>query len=141
MRAAVTILLFAALVFCWQQAENLHLSQSVGRLNSQSSQQQITISSLQNQLSHAGKQAEKNELALVELRQKLNAADLQEAQREKTIARLIDENEAFRRWHSVKLPDAVRQLQQRNACASAGNCLQRLSTGDAMPDAGQRSKN
>jgi LysB family phage lysis regulatory protein len=92
---------------------------------------------LKNQLIVASDRADKNERAQVDLRQKLNAAGEREARREQTITRLLNENEAFRRWYSADLPDAVRRLHKRAACASAGDCLQRLPESQPLPDAGK----
>ena len=90
---------------------------------------------------HALTRADKNELAQVALRQELENAAKREAQREKTITRLLNENEDFRRWYGADLPDAVRRLHQRAACtnAAADDCLQRLPEGQPLPDARQRS--
>ncbi|PDM27345.1 protein lysB, partial [Escherichia coli] len=68
--------------------------------------------------------ADKNELAQVALRQELENAAKREAQREKTITRLLNENEDFRRWYGADLPDAVRRLHQRPACTDASDCPQ-----------------
>ena len=68
------------------------------------------------------------------------AANLLAFRREQTITRLLNENDAFRRWYRADLPDAVRRLHQRAACtnAAAGDCVQRLPEGQPLPDAGQR---
>lgn len=58
--------------------------------------------------------------------------------REQTITRLLNENEELRRWYRADLPDAVRRLHTRAACASAGHCLQRLPESEPLPDAGKR---
>jgi LysB family phage lysis regulatory protein len=69
----------------------------------------------------------------------LTPANLLAFRREQTITRLLNENDAFRRWYRADLPDAVRRLHQRAACinAAAGDCLQRLPEGQSLPDAGQ----
>ncbi|EOT9245245.1 Rz-like lysis system protein LysB, partial [Escherichia coli] len=90
-----------------------------------------------NQLHVALTRADKNELAQVALRQELENAAKREAQREKTITRLLNENEDFRRWYGADLPDAVRRLHQRPACADASDCRQRLPESEPLPDAGQ----
>ncbi|EPB1883139.1 Rz-like lysis system protein LysB, partial [Escherichia coli] len=81
--------------------------------------------------------ADKNELAQVALRQELENAAKREALREKTITRLLNENEDFRRWYGADLPDAVRRLHQRPACTDASDCRQRLPESEPLPDAGQ----
>ncbi|EHT5252918.1 LysB family phage lysis regulatory protein, partial [Escherichia coli] len=69
--------------------------------------------------------------------QELENAAKREAQREKTITRLLNENEDFRRWYGADLPDAVRRLHQRPACTDASDCPQRLPESEPLPDAGQ----
>lgn len=121
----------------WLRQENDNLTRSLEKANRVASEQKTTIGMLKNQLIVARDQADKNERAQVNLRQKLNAAGEREARREQTITRLLNENEAFRRWYSADLPDAVRRLHKRAACASAGDCLQRLPEGEPLPDAGK----
>ncbi|WP_126680441.1 LysB family phage lysis regulatory protein, partial [Escherichia coli] len=73
--------------------ENASLRTSLDRANSVASGQQTTITMLKNQLHVALTRADKNELAQVALRQELENAAKREAQREKTITRLLNENE------------------------------------------------
>ncbi len=94
--------------------ENASLRTSLDRANSVASGQQTTITMLKNQLHVALTRADKNELAQVALRQELENAAKREALREKTITRLLNENEDFRRWYGADLPDAVRRLHQRH---------------------------
>lgn len=121
----------------WLRHENGNLTRSLEKANRVASEQKTTIGMLKNQLMVARDRADKNERAQVDLRQKLNAAGEREARREQTITRLLNENEAFRRWYSADLPDAVRRLHKRAACASAGDCLQRLPESEPLPDAGK----
>lgn len=121
----------------WLRHENDNLTRSLEKANRVASEQKTTIGMLKNQLIVASDRADKNERAQVDLRQKLNAAGEREARREQTITRLLDENEAFRRWYSADLPDVVRRLHKRAACASAGDCLQRLPESEPLPDAGK----
>lgn len=116
--------------------ENASLRTSLDRANSVASGQQTTITMLKNQL-HVALTRQKNELAQVALRQELENAAKREAQREKTITRLLNENEDFRRWYGADLPDAVRRLHQRPACTDASDCPQRLPESESLPDAGQ----
>lgn len=131
---AVVLALFGVL---WLRHENGNLTRSLEKANRVASEQKTTIGMLKNQLVVARDRADKNERAQVDLRQKLNAAGEREARREQTITRLLNENEAFRRWYSADLPDAVRRLHKRAACASAGDCLQRLPESEPLPDAGK----
>lgn len=139
MSRMIVILLLGALAgLWWLRHENGTLRKSFDKANAVATQQKNIIGMLKNQLSVATVRADKNERAQVQLREKLHAASESEAQREKTITRLLHENEAFRRWYSADLPDAVRRLHRRAACASAGDCLQRMPESGALPDAGQR---
>ena len=81
-----------------------------------------------------------NENAQVRLRDELAAAGETLARREVAIGKLINENEELRRWYTAQLPDAVRRLHTRTACASAAHCLQRLPEGEQLPDAGKRTR-
>ena len=138
MKTLVVLLVLAVLGLLWMRHENSTLRTSFDKSNRLASEQKLAIGTLTRQLSLATEQAEKNEQAQVELRQKLTAAEAREAQREKTIMRLFNENEAFRRWYNTSLPDAVRRLHQRPACADASDCLENLPESQPLPDAGQR---
>ncbi|MBN0437659.1 LysB family phage lysis regulatory protein, partial [Pseudomonas aeruginosa] len=113
------------------------------RANRVAGTQKTTIIMLKNQLNVAAEQSQRIELAQVAMRDKLTAANMLAFRREQTITRLLNENDAFRRWYRADLPDAVRRLHQRAACtnAAAGDCLQRLPEGQPLPDAGQRPAN
>ncbi|XWJ90624.1 Rz-like lysis system protein LysB [Phytobacter ursingii] len=137
MKVLAVLLVLAVFGLLWLRHENGNLSRSFETANRVASDQKTTIGMLKNQLSVATDRADKNERAQVDLRQKLEAAAQREAERDKTITRLLNENEAFRRWYRADLPDAVRRLHQRTACADAGDCLQRLPESEPVPDAGQ----
>ena len=139
MKTLMVVLALAGVGLLWLRNENGTLRESFEKANRVAGEQKLTIGMLTNQLIVARDRADKNERAQVDLRQKLNAAGEREARREQTITRLLNENDAFRRWYSADLPDAVRRLHKRAACASAGDCLQRLPESQPLPDAGQRS--
>ena len=136
----VLMILLAGLlaVVLWLRHDNANLSRSFEKANRVASEQKTLAGMLKNQLNVATDRADKNERAQVDMRRKLDAATQREAEREKTIKRLLNENEAFRRWYNAALPDVVRRLHTRAACASAGHCLQRLPEGELLPDAGKR---
>ena len=98
---------------------------------------QFVIGMLKNQLSVAGQLARRNESAQVALREQLAKASEEASRREQSITRLLNENEAFRRWYNAALPDVVRRLHIRTACASAGDCGQRMPESEPLPDAGK----
>lgn len=136
----VMFFLLAALmaVVLWQRHENGNLMRSFERANKVAVEQKNVIGMLKNQLSVSRRIASTNETAQVSLRGELLAAGAMAVRREETITRLINENETLRRWYSAELPDVVRRLHTRAGCASAGHCLQRVSEGELLPDAGQR---
>lgn len=128
-------------VVLWLRNDNATLSRSFERANRVASEQKTTIGMLKNQLSVSQRIARTNESAQVRLSDELAAAGELAARREHTITRLLNENEELRRWYRADLPDAVRRLHTRTACASAGHCLQRLPDGEPLPDAGKRTRN
>lgn len=141
MKTLVVLLVLAVLGLLWMRHENGNLRLSFDRANDVASQQKRTIGMLKNQLSVSNARANKNERAQVKLREQLIAASEREALREQTVTRLLNENEVFRRWYRADLPDAVRRLHVRRACASAGDCLQRVPESQSLPDAGKRPEN
>jgi len=138
MKTLVVLLILAVAGLLWLRHENSTLQASFEKANRVASEQKALAGMLKNQLSVATDRADKNERAQVDMRRKLDAATQREAAREKTITRLLNENEAFRRWYGADLPDAVRRLHHRPACVDAGDCLQRLPESEPVPDAGQR---
>ena len=136
----VMLFLLAALmaVVLWLRHENGNLTRSFERANKVATEQKNVIEMLENQLSVSRRIARTNETAQVSLRGELLAAGAMAVRREETITRLINENETLRRWYSAELPDVVRRLHTRAACASAGHCLQRLPESELLPDAGKR---
>ncbi|MFX4312914.1 LysB family phage lysis regulatory protein [Enterobacter sp. 63] len=137
----VTLFLVAALiaVVLWQRHENGNLTRSFERANKVATEQKTAIGMLKSQLSVSQGIARRNETAQVSLRGELIAAGAMAVRREDTITRLLNENETLRRWYSAELPDVVRRLHTRAGCASAGHCLQRVSEGELLPDAGKRT--
>ncbi|MCY1698855.1 Rz-like lysis system protein LysB [Lelliottia sp. SL45] len=121
----------------WLRHDNENLSRSFERANRVASEQKTTTGMLKNQLSVSQAIARRNENAQVRLSDELTAAGELAARREHTITRLLNENEELRRWYRADLPDAVRRLHTRTACAFAGHCLQRLPEGEPLPDAGK----
>lgn len=137
----VMIMLLAGLLagVLWLRHDNANITRSFEKANRVASEQKTTIGMLKNQLSVSQRIARTNETAQVRLADELTAAGELAARREETITRLMNEIEGLRRWYRADLPDAVRRLHTRTACASAGHCLQRLPEGEPLPDAGKRS--
>lgn len=137
----VLIILLAGLLggVLWLRHDNANLSRSFEKANRVATEQKTTIGMLKNQLSVSQRIARTNEAGQVRLADELTAAGELATRREQTITRLLNENEELRRWYRADLPDAVRRLHTRTACASAGHCLQRLPDSEPLPDAGKRA--
>lgn len=137
----VLMILLAGLlaVVLWLRHDNVNLSRSFEKANRVASEQKTTIGMLKSQLAVSQRIARTNEAGQVRLADELTAAGEQAVRREQTITRLLNENEDLRRWYRADLPDAVRRLHTRTACASAGHCLQRLPDSEPLPDAGKRT--
>lgn len=141
MKALMFMLAVLLAVVLWLRHDNATLSRSFERADRVASEQKTTIGMLKNQLAVTQRIARKNEAGQVRLADELTAAGELAARREHTITRLLNENEELRRWYHADLPDAVRRLHTRKACASAGHCLQHLPDGEPLPDAGKRTRN
>ncbi|ELY5827305.1 LysB family phage lysis regulatory protein [Cronobacter turicensis] len=138
MKTLIVLLLLALAGLVWLGRENSTLARSFEKANRVADGQKTQIGMLKNQLNVAVSLADNNERAQVTLRGQLDAAREAAQRQEQTIMRLLNENDEFRRWYHTDLPDAVRRVHQRPACASAGHCLQRLPESQPVPDAGQR---
>ncbi|EOV0648461.1 Rz-like lysis system protein LysB [Cronobacter turicensis] len=138
MKTLIVLLLLALAGLVWLGRENSTLARSFEKANRVADGQKTQIGMLKNQLNVAVSLADNNERAQVTLRGQLDAAREAAQRQEQTITRLLNENDEFRRWYRTDLPDAVRRVHQRPACASAGHCLQRLPESQPVPDAGQR---
>ncbi|MBJ2112331.1 LysB family phage lysis regulatory protein [Serratia ureilytica] len=75
----------------------------------------------------------RNEREQVMLRQRIAAADLLATRRNHTITRLLNENEALRRWYQSALPDDVIRLHTRPDFATPADYLRWLSEGQQLP--------
>lgn len=138
MKVLAALLALAVVGLLWMRHENKNLTRSFERANQVAQAQKNKIGTLESQLSESRSLADKNESAQVTLRQRLEAAGMREVLREQAITRLLNENEALRNWYRADLPDAVRSLHRRPACASAGSCLQRLPESESLPEPGER---
>lgn len=141
MSIRLAVLLLTALAGLWLLEQNHALRASLANAQQLTREQSATLTRLKTALNATTELAAKNQQAQVALRQQLDAASAQALQRENAIARLLNENEAFRHWYRTELPDAVRRVHQRPACSSAAHCLQQLPAGQPLPDAGKRTAN
>ncbi len=141
MRTLLVLLAVAVVGLLWLRHENGAQRARLESARLVASEQQAETERLTRRLAAVTLRAEKNERAQAELRQKLSAAGERQAQREQIIKRLLNNDENFRQWYGAALPDAVRRVHRRAACASAGSCLQPLPEGEPLPDAGQPAGN
>lgn len=137
MRSLLLMLAALAAITLWFRHENLNLSRSFAKANQIAAEQKNTIHALNHQLAVSQRMARENENAQVRLRDALAVTAEEMARREAAIGRLMNENAELRRWYHTQLPDVVRRLHTRAACASAAHCLQRLPKGERLPDAGK----
>ncbi|MBE0395178.1 LysB family phage lysis regulatory protein [Citrobacter amalonaticus] len=137
MKTLIVLLILAVVALAWLKHENSTLSKSFAKANTVATDQKRTIGMLKDQLLTAQRLGADNDRAQVELRQKLAVAGQKALRRERTITRLLNENEELRRWYDTELPAAVRSLHTRAPCASAGRCAERLPEGEPVPDAGK----
>ena len=135
MRTLLLMLAVLMAITLWFRHDNLNLSRSFAKANQIAAEQKNTINALNHQLAVSQRMAREN--AQVRLRDALAVTAEEMARREAAIGRLMNENEALRRWYHAQLPDVVRRLHTRAACASAAHCLQRLPKGERLPDAGK----
>lgn len=140
MKPLLLVLAVLLAITLWFRHDNVNLSRSLAKANQSARDQKNTINTLLQQLSEAQRIARSNEDAQVRLREDLAAVGEEMARREAAIGKWVNENEELRRWYNAQLPDAVRRLHTRAACASAAHCLQRLPEGEQLPDAGKRTR-
>jgi LysB family phage lysis regulatory protein len=84
---------------------------------------------------------QRNERAEVILRQQLTAAGQLATRRNQTVTRLLNENEALRRWYQSALPDDVVRLHTRPEFSNPGDYLCWLSESQQLPDPGKPPEN
>ena len=138
MRSLLLMLAVLMAITLWFRHDNQNLSRAFAKANQIATEQKKTINALNHQLAVSQRMAIANENAQVRLRDALAVTAEEMARREAAVGRLMNENEELRRWYHAQLPDVVRRLHTRAACASAGHCLQRLPEGELLPDAGKR---
>jgi LysB family phage lysis regulatory protein len=141
MKTLIILLLMAVAGLMWMKRENGQLARSFEKANRVAGEQKTQITMLKNQLNVAAGIRQRNELAQVDLINKLATASALAARRGKTMTRLLNENKALRDWYESELPDDVIRLHTRPAFATTADYLQWLSESGAVPAPGQHSPN
>ncbi|AOV98007.1 protein lysB [Edwardsiella hoshinae] len=121
----------------WLRHENSNLRRGFDTANKVASAQKTQITMLKNQLSTASAVSRRQERDQVVLRQQLDAANTLATHRNKTITRLLNENETLRSWWRTALPDVVVRLHTRPAFDNPDDYLQWLSRREQLPDTGE----
>lgn len=139
MKTLIILLLLAAAGLVWMKRENATLSRSFEKASRVAGEQKTQITMLRNQLDVAAGVRLRNEMAQVQLINKLAAASTLAANRGKTVTRLLNENKALRDWYESDLPDDIIGLHARPAFTTTAGYLQWLSESGAVPAPGQQS--
>lgn len=129
----VLVLTLAGALFAWRGA-----NQKVAAANQQL---KTTLEASALAISELKASGQRNERALVVLRQQVNAAGALAARRNQTITRLLNENEALRGWFQSPLPDDIIRLHTRPAFDKPGDYLRWLSESQQLSDAGKYPEN
>lgn len=138
MKMLIILLLLTVAGLVWMKRENSTLTRSFEKANRVAGEQKTQITMLRNQLSVADTVRQRHELAQVDLRNKLTAANRLAANRGNTVTRLLNENKALRDWYESDLPDDIIRLHTRPAFTTTADYLQWLSGGGAVPDTGKQ---
>lgn len=137
--AIVAVLLLGALAVTKWQLSNAKdtIDQQAANLTQQKEMllaQNAAIGTLQDN-------ARRNEQAQAELRNKLSLAGKLAASRGEKLTRLLNENEALRRWYGTTLPDDIKRMHTRPAFDDPADYLRWLSESNELLDTGQQPGN
>lgn len=99
-----------------------------------------TINAMQQGLNALNELNQNNQRAQTQLRQRITQVNASMADRDQTIARLEDENEALKLWSNAPLPDDVVGLQQHPAFTGAEDYEQWLSGRDPLHPASEQGQ-
>lgn len=133
--AALLLSLVASLAG-WRWANN-----KVTAANRTIAQMQVALAANAVAISELQASGQRNERAQVVLRQQITAAGQLASRRNQTITRLLNENEALRRWYRSALPDDVIRLHTRPEFTNPVDYLRWLSESQQLPDTGKPPEN
>lgn len=120
----------------WRWANN-----KVTAANRTIAQMQVALAANAVAISELQASGQRNERAQVVLRQQITAAGQLASRRNQTITRLLNENEALRRWYRSALPDDVIRLHTRPEFTNPIDYLRWLSESQQLPDTGKPPEN
>jgi len=134
MKTLITLLMLAVVAVWWIGRENRELTRSLSDATETIGKQKKALQNSQHALTELEGRTRSNERAQVLLREQRDTAEALASRRNQTITRLLNENEALRRWYQSPLPDDVIRLHHRPGFATPDDYLRWLSEGQQLPD-------
>jgi LysB family phage lysis regulatory protein len=138
MKTLITLLVLAVVAVWWIKRENSELTRSLSDAIETIGKQKKALQASQHALTELETRARSNEREQVLLREQRDTAEALANRRNQTITRLLNENEALRRWYQSPLPDDVIRLHHRPGFTTPDDYLRWLSEGQQLPDSGQQ---
>ncbi|MBP1005608.1 LysB family phage lysis regulatory protein, partial [Serratia fonticola] len=136
MKTLMILLVVAVVAVWWIGRENRELTRSLSDATETIGKQKKDLQAAQHTLTELEGRTRSNERAQVLLREQRDTAEALASRRNQTITRLLNENEALRRWYQSPLPDDVIRLHRRPRFATPDDYLRWLSEGQQLPDTG-----
>ncbi|ERK16773.1 hypothetical protein L580_0352 [Serratia fonticola AU-P3(3)] len=137
MKTLITLLVLAVVVVWWIGRENSELTRSLSDATETIGRQKKALQDSQRSLTKLRDRAHSDERAYMLLREQRDTAEALANRRNQTITRLLNENEALRRWYQSPLPNDVIRLHQRPGFATPDDYLRWLSEGQQLSDTGK----
>lgn len=138
MKMLIALLVLAVVAVWWVKRENSELTRSLSDAIETIGKQKKALQASQHALTELETRARSNEREQVLLREQRDAAEALANRRNQTITRLLNENEALRRWYVSPLPDDVIRLHHRPGFATPDDYLRWMSEGQQLPDTGRQ---
>ncbi|MCH4263852.1 MAG: Rz-like lysis system protein LysB [Serratia liquefaciens] len=139
MKTLIILLVLAVVATWWIGRENRELTRSLSDATETVGKQKKALQASQRSLTELRDRARSDERAHVLLREQRDTAEALANRRNQTITRLLNENEALRRWYVFPLPDDVIRLHRRPAFTNPDDYLRWLSENQQLPDTGKRA--
>lgn len=141
MKTLIIVLMVAVVGLWWLKCENGELERNLSAATHTIDTQKNDLAALNNQLKVQRDNASRSERAQVALRQQLDHAQQLAVMKDQKMTRLLNENEALRRWYQSALPDDIIRLHARPAFDNPNDYLRWLSEGSELPNTGQPTEN